>query len=188
MAQRKRSTFERLQQGPLNRQQRRELGRRRQTAEPGLAVVHPDAAGIDVGNASHFVAIPPDRDPVPIREFGAWTAALHELAAWLTTHGIRTVALQSTGVYWIALQDVLEQAGFEVYLVNARGTKTLPGRKSDVQECAWLRKLHTYGLLRNSFHPPRRPSGRYARSGGSATAGSRRRRGPSSTCRRRSPR
>jgi len=154
MAQRKRSTYERLQQGQLNRAQRRELGQRLQAPDPGLTVVHPDAAGIDVGNASHFVAIPPDRAPVPIREFGAWTAALHELAAWLTTHGIRTVALQSTGVYWIALQDVLEQAGLEVYLVNARGTKTLPGRKSDVQECEWLRKLHTYGLLRNSFHPP----------------------------------
>jgi transposase len=154
MAKRTQSTFERLQQGTLNRQQRRELGQRLQAADPGLTVVHPDAAGIDVGNASHFVAIPPDRDPVPIREFGAWTAALHELAAWLTAHGIRTVALQSTGVYWIALQDVLEQAGLEVYLVNARGTKSLPGRKSDVQECEWLRKLHTYGLLRNSFHPP----------------------------------
>ena len=154
MAKRTRSTFERLQQGPLNRQQRRELGQRLQAADPGLAVVHPDAAGIDVGNASHFVALPPDRDPAPIREFGAWTAALQEMAQWLTGHGIRTVAIQATGVYWIALQDVLEQAGLEVWVVNARGTKTLPGRKSDVQECEWLRKLHTYGLLRDSFHPP----------------------------------
>lgn len=154
MAKRKLSTFERLQPGRLNRQQRRELGRRIAAADPGLAVVHPDAAGIDIGNASHFVAIPPDRDPVPIREFGAWTAALQEMAQWLTGHGIRTVALQATGVYWIAVQDVLEQAGLEVYLVNARGTKTLPGRKSDVQECEWLRKLHAYGLLRNSFRPP----------------------------------
>ncbi len=154
MAKRKRSTFERLQPGRLNRQRRRELSRRIIADDPGLAVVHPDAAGIDIGNASHFVAIPPERDPVPIREFGSWTAALHEMAAWLTAHGIRTVALQSTGVYWIAVQEVLEQAGLEVYLVNARGTKTLPGRKSDVQECEWLRKLHTYGLLRNSFRPP----------------------------------
>jgi transposase len=154
MAKRKLSTFERLQQGPWNRQQRRELGRRLQAADPGLTVVHPDAAGIDIGNASHFVAIPPDRDPVPIREFGAWTAALHEMARWLTGHGIRTVAMQSTGVYWIAALEVLEAAGLEVYLVNARGTKNLPGRKRDVQECEWLRKLHTYGLLRNSFRPP----------------------------------
>jgi len=154
MAKRKLSTFERLQQGKLNRKQRRELGQRITAGDPGLAVVHPDAAGIDIGNGSHFVAIPPERDPVPIREFGSWTAALHEMARWLTTHGIRTVALQSTGVYWIAVQEVLEQAGLEVYLVNARGTKNLPGRKSDVQECEWLRKLHTYGLLRNSFRPP----------------------------------
>jgi transposase len=154
MATRKLSTFERLQAGRLNRQQRRELGRRLQAADPGLDVVHPDAAGIDIGNESHFVAIPPERAPVPIREFGAWTAALQEMAQWLTAHGIRTVAMQATGVYWIAVQDVLEQAGLEVYLVNARGTKNLPGRKSDVQECERLRKLHTYGLLRNSFRPP----------------------------------
>lgn len=154
MAKRKRSTFERLQPGQLNRQRRRELGQRLQAADPGLDVVHPDAAGIDIGNASHFVAIPPERDAVPIREFGAWTAALQEMAAWLRGHGIRTVAMQATGVYWIAVQDVLEGAGLEVYLVNARGTKNLPGRKSDVQECEWLRKLHTYGLLRNSFRPP----------------------------------
>lgn len=154
MAKRKRSTFERLQPERLNRQQRRELGRRISAEDPGLAVVQPDAAGIDIGNASHFVAIPPERESVPIREFGAWTAALQEMAQWLTAHRIRTVALQSTGVYWIAVLEVLEQAGLEVYLVNARGTKNLPGRKSDVQECEWLRKLHTYGLLRNSFRPP----------------------------------
>ncbi len=154
MAKRKLSTFERLQQGRLNRKQRREWGRRITAEDPGLAVVHPDAAGIDIGSESHFVAIPPERDPVPIREFGSWTAAVQEMAQWLTAHGIRTVAMQSTGVYWIAVQEVLEQAGLEVYLVNARGTKNLPGRKSDVQECEWLRKLHTYGLLRNSFRPP----------------------------------
>jgi transposase len=76
------------------------------------------------------------------------------MASWLKKHDIATVAMQSTGVYWIAVQEVLEAAGLEVYLVNARGTKNLPGRKSDVQECEWLRKLHTYGLLRNSFRPP----------------------------------
>lgn len=117
-------------------------------------MVHPDAAGIDIGNASHFVALPPERDPVPIREFGAWTAALQEMAQGLTAHGIRTGALQPTGVYWIAVQEVLEQAGLEVYRVNARGTKTMPGRKSDVQECAGLRKLHPDGRLRNSCWPP----------------------------------
>ena len=154
MAKRKMSTFERLQQGKMNRKQRRELGRRLNSEDPGLEVVHPNAAGIDVGNESHFVSIPPDRDAVSIREFGSWTADLHEMANWLKEHGIQTVVMQSTGVYWIAVQEVLEQAGLEVYLANARGTKNLPGRKSDVQECAWLRKLHTYGLLRNSFRPP----------------------------------
>lgn len=154
MAKRKKSTYERLQLGSMNRQQRRELKRRLSTEDPGLEVMHRDAAGIDIGNESHFVAIPPDRDSEPVREFGSWTADLLRMANWLKEHGIRTVAMQSTGVYWIAVQEVLEQAGLEVYLVNARGTKNLPGRKSDVRECDWLRKLHTYGLLRNSFRPP----------------------------------
>ena len=154
MAKRKQSTFERLQRGDLNRQQRRELQRRLHSPQPGLEVVHADAAGIDVGNASHFVAVPPDRDECPVREFGSWTGDLQKMVDWLKTCGIRTVAMQSTGVYWIAVQDVLEKAGLQVYLVNARGTKNLPGRKSDVQECQWLMKLHTYGLLRNSFRPP----------------------------------
>lgn len=154
MAKRKISTFERLQHGKMNRKQRRELQRKINSENPGLEVVHPNAAGIDIGNESHFVAIPPDRDTAPIREFGSWTADLCQMASWLIDNGIQTVAMQSTGVYWIAVQEVLEQAGLEVYLVNARGTKNLPGRKSDVQECEWLRKLHTYGLLRNSFRPP----------------------------------
>ena len=154
MAKRKMSTFERLQHGKMNRKERRELGRRLNSENSGLEVVHPNAAGIDIGNQSHFVAIPPDRDAVPVREFGSWTADLHEMASWLKAKGIQTVAMQSTGVYWIAVQEVLEQAGLEVYLVNARGTKNLPGRKTDVQECEWLRKLHAYGLLRNSFRPP----------------------------------
>jgi transposase len=154
MAKGKMSTFERLHHGKLNRKQRKELCRRINADHPGLEIVHPHAAGIDIGNKSHFVAIPPDRNAEPIREFGAWTADLHAMANWLKENGIRTVAMQSTGVYWIAVQEVLEQAGLEVFLVNARGTKNLPGRKTDVQECDWLRKLHAYGLLRNSFHPP----------------------------------
>jgi transposase len=155
MAKRKKSTFERLQSGgPWNRQQRRELQRQLHHADPELPILHPDAAGIDVGNQSHFVSVPEGRDAHPVREFGSWTADLRQLAAWLKSCGIRTVAMQSTSVYWIALYEVLEQEGLEVYLVNARGTKNLPGRKSDVQECQWLRKLHTYGLLRNSFRPP----------------------------------
>ena len=138
----------------MNRRERREWQRRLSLPDPGLEIVHSDAAGMDIGNASHLVAVPPDRDEQPVREFGSWTADLRRLAGWLKPCRIRTVALQSTGVYWIAVLEILEEEGFEVYLVNARGTKNLPGRKSDVQECPWLMKLHTYGLLRNSFRPP----------------------------------
>src|SRR6266853_3859821 len=153
MAKRKMSTFERLRSGKMNRKKRKEWQQRLCAEDAGLEVVHPDAAGIDVGNASHFVAVPPDRDEPPVREFGSWTADLRRMAEWLKRCRIRTVAMQSTGVYWVALQEILEHEGFEVYLVNARGTKNLPGRKSDVQECQWLMKLHTYGLLNNSFRP-----------------------------------
>jgi len=136
-----------------NRAQRRELARRIHANDMSLEVVHPDAAGIDIGNEFHYVAVPPSRDAESVRRFGCVTAELKEMAAWLLRCGIRTVAMQSTGVYWIAVYDVLEAAGLEVYLVNARETKSLPGKKTDVQECQWLMKLHTYGLLRNSFRP-----------------------------------
>jgi transposase len=115
--------------------------------------MHPNAAGIDVGNSTHYVAVRPDRDPNPVRRFDCFTADLHRLADWLEQCGVTTVAMQSTGVYWIPLYEILDARGLEVYLVNARHTKNLPGRKSDVQESQWLLKLHTYGLLRNSFHP-----------------------------------
>src|ERR1700726_2611760 len=137
----------------LNRKQRREMTRKIQSEDLSLEVVHPDAAGIDIGNESHYVAVPPPRDSQPVRRFGCTTAEVKEMAVWLKQCAIRTIALQSTGVYWIAVYDILEEAGFEVYLVNARETKNLPGRKSDVQESQWLMKLHPYGLLRNSFRP-----------------------------------
>ena len=137
----------------MNRKQRRELIRKIHSEDLTLEVLHPDAAGIDVGNELHFVAVPPSRDSEPVRRFGCTTAELQAMAGWLKQCRIRTVAMQSTGVYWVALYDILEEAGFEVYLVNARDTKNLPGRKSDVQESQWLMKLHTYGLLRNSFRP-----------------------------------
>lgn len=151
MAKRKMSTFERLSTGQMNRAQRKELGRRVAASDPGLKVVNPNAGGIDVGNESHFVAVPPDRDENPVREFGCWTAALQEMAEWLKSCRMDTVAMQATGVYWIALYDVLEQHGIRVVLVNAQHTKNVPGRKTDVQECQWLMKLHTYGLMRDSF-------------------------------------
>lgn len=119
----------------------------------GLSVLHPKAAGIDVGNAEHYVAVPPDRDAEPVRCFGCFTAELVALAEWLARCGIETVAMQSTGVYWIPLYDILTERGMRVFVVNPRETRNMPGRKSDVQECQWILKLHVYGLLRNSFRP-----------------------------------
>ena len=124
----------------MNRKQRREMVRKIQSEELSLEVIHPDAAGIDIGNESHYVAVPPSRDSQPVRRFGCTTAELKVMAGWLHQCGIRTIAMQSTGVYWIAVYDILEEAGFEVYLVNARETKNLPGRKTDVQESQWLMK------------------------------------------------
>ncbi len=154
MVNRKKSTFERLTNGRLNRKQRRELQRKLSAEDPGLEIVNRNVAGIDVGNESHFVAVPPGRDAQPVQEFGSWTADLERMADWLKACGIETVVMQSTGVYWIALYDVLEARGFKICLANARHTKNLLGRKSDVQESQWLLKLHTYGLLGNSFRPP----------------------------------
>jgi transposase len=151
MAKRKKSTFERLSSAAMNRKQRRDLARRLAGNDPGLTIVHANAGGIDVGNESHFVAVPPDRDPNPVQEFGCWTAELKRMAAWLSACRIDTVAMQATGVYSIPLYDILSAHGIRVVLVNAQHTKNVPGRKSDVQECQWLMKLHTYGLLRDSF-------------------------------------
>src|SRR6516162_4710957 len=118
-----------------------------------LEIVHPDAAGIDIGGSEHWVAISPDRDPEPVRRFGCFTVDLREMARWLIDKGVRSVAMQSTGVYWMPVFEVLEQHGLEVFLVNAQHTKNVPGRKTDIQECQWLLKLHAFGLLNNSFQP-----------------------------------
>jgi transposase len=118
-----------------------------------LERIQPDAAGIDCGQNSHFVAVPPERDPQPVREFRTFTTDLHRLADWLVQCGVKTVAMESTGVYWIPLYEILEQRGFEVVLVNARDVHNVPGRKSDVRDCEWLRELHSVGLLRASFRP-----------------------------------
>jgi transposase len=125
----------------------------KQTDWKALEIQHPDAAGIDIGGREHWVAISPERDPEPVRCFGCFTADLKEMARWLVEKGIRTVALQSTGVYWMPAFEILEQHGLDAYLVNAQHTKNVPGRKSDIQECQWLLKLHTFGLLNNSFQP-----------------------------------
>jgi len=118
-----------------------------------LDIVHPNAAGIDIGGSEHWVAINPEVDQQPVRCFDCFTADLQQMADWLIERGVRSVAMQSTGVYWIPVFEILQQGGLEVYLVNARHTKNLPGRKSAIAECQWLLKLHTFGLLNNSFQP-----------------------------------
>jgi transposase len=121
---------------------------------PGLLKrIQPDAAGIDCGATSHYVAVPKDRDPEPVREFSTCTGGLHQLAEWLVKCGIKTVAMESTGVYWIPLHEVLEELGLEVVLVNAHHVHNVRGRKSDVQDCQWLQELHSVGLLQASFRP-----------------------------------
>jgi len=151
------STFERLQRGEkLSRRERKQIGRQLQAEDPGWEIVHHHVAGIDVGNESHFVSVDPQRGQPSVREFGSWTTALGEMAQWLKSCGVQRVVMQTTGVYWIPLQDMLERAGFEVVVVNARATKNLPGRKSDVKECQWVRKLDIYGLLRACFQVPQK--------------------------------
>ena len=118
-----------------------------------VTITHPNAAGIDIGSAVHFCAVPPDRDDHPVREFPSFTADLNSLADWLTACGVDTVAMESTGVYWIALFELLESRGFTVLLVNARHVKNVSGRKSDVLDCQWLQQLMTYGLLNGAFRP-----------------------------------
>jgi transposase len=111
------------------------------------------AAGIDIGATSIYVAVPVDRDPQPVRSFQTFTEDLHRLADWLQHCGIKTVAMESTGVFWVPLFQILEQRGFEVCLVNARHVKNVPGRKTDVSDCQWLQYLHSVGLLQASFRP-----------------------------------
>jgi transposase len=116
-------------------------------------MINPNAAGIDVGSEEHWVAVPAGRDEQPVRSFGCFTADLYALADWLEQCGIETVAMESTGVYWVPLFQVLERRGFEVKLVNARHLKNVPGRKTDVLDCQWIQRLHSYGLLSGSFRP-----------------------------------
>ena len=118
-----------------------------------LSPVYPHAAAIDIGATLHVAAVGPDCDPEPVRSFGTFTADLHRLADWFAQCGVRTVAMESTGVYWIPAYEVLEQRGFEVVLVNARDARHVPGRKTDVSDAQWLQRLHEYGLLRGSFRP-----------------------------------
>jgi len=118
-----------------------------------LKHVHLNAAGIDVGAESHYVAVPVDRDSQPVRSFSAYTPDLNKLADWLKACGVDTVAMESTGVYWIPLYEVLERRGFKMYLVSPQHLRRVPGRKTDVLDCQWLQELHTFGLLSGAFRP-----------------------------------
>ena len=123
------------------------------SSHPHLSALHPHAAGIDVGARELYVAVPPDSCADPVRTFATFTEDLHALRDWLKACGVTAVALESTSVYWIPVFQILEAAGLEVCLVNARHCKNLPGRKTDVQDCQWLQYLHSVGLLRASFRP-----------------------------------
>ena len=127
--------------------------KRRRREHTILEQVHLNAAGIDIGGDSHWVAVPEDRGEQPVREFKCFTHELMALADWLEACDIDTVAMESTGVYWIPLYEILEARGIEVLLVNARHVKGVPGRKTDIVDCQWLQQLHTFGLVRGSFRP-----------------------------------
>ena len=130
-------------------------GKQNTPTPENMPILHPHAAGIDVGAEEHWVCVPADRDAQPVQKLSAFTCDLHRLADWFTACRITTVVMESTGVYWIPLFQILEARGFEVALVNARHVKNVPGRpKTDRFDCRWLQKLHTYGLLAPSFRPP----------------------------------
>lgn len=118
-----------------------------------LPTLFPHTAGIDIGSKSHFVAVPVDRDPNPVREFSTFTADLIKMSDWLKQCGIKTVIMESTGVYWIPTFELLETNGFEVKLVNARHVKNVSAHKTDVEDCQWLQQLGTFGLLKGAFRP-----------------------------------
>ena len=127
--------------------------RPRRTSPSVLERINPDAAGIDCGATTHVVAVPPDRDDEPVQSFRTFTTDLQRLADWLVACRVTSVALESTGVFWIPIYEILEARGLAVHLVNARHVRNLPGRKSDVSDAEWLRDLHSVGLLRASFRP-----------------------------------
>lgn len=118
-----------------------------------LTIMNPNAAGIDIGSRSHYVAVPEGRDTQTVRKFGCFTIDIYLMAKWLDECNVDTIAMESTGVYWIPVFQILEQRGFKVILVNARHIKNVPGRKSDVQDCQWIQQLHSFGLLNGSFRP-----------------------------------
>lgn len=133
---------------PKSKKQKRKI-----SINQGWELINPHAAGIDIGSREHFVCVPPEATAENVRRFGTFTADLEALADWLKECGVTSVAMEATGVYWIPVFQILEARGFAVRLVNARQTKNVAGRKSDVQDCQWIQRLHTYGLLQGSFRP-----------------------------------
>ena len=121
--------------------------------QSNMPVVHPNAAGIDIGAKFHVVAVGSHKATEPIRTFQSFTADLHEMAKWLKSCGIISIAMEFTGIYWIPAFEILGSYGFELFLVNARESKNLPGRKTDVNDAQWIQRLHQFGLLRASFRP-----------------------------------
>jgi transposase len=131
------------------------MAKKREGKSPGMLVtLEPDAAGVDSGAEEIYIAVPVDRDESPMRRFGTFTRDLYEAADWLKACRIRTVAMESTSVYWIPFFQILEERGFSVFRVNAQHVRNVPGRKSDVSDCQWIQYLHSVGLLRGSFRPP----------------------------------
>jgi len=123
------------------------------SVQPDRPVFEPNAAGIDIGAREIFVAVPPGRDPDPVRKCETFTGDLHQMAEWLVSCGITTAAMESTGVYWIPVYDMLEQHGIKPCLVNPRNMKNVPGKRTDFHECQWIQHLHSLGLLHSAFRP-----------------------------------
>jgi len=118
-----------------------------------MPIIHPNAAGIDIGSKFHVVAVRSDKAMEPVRTFQSFTGDLHDMAKWLKSCEVTSIAMESTGIYWIPAFEILESYGFEVFLVNAREAKNVPGRKTDVNDAQWIQRLHQFGLLRASFRP-----------------------------------
>ena len=128
------------------------MNKRRKRIEQ-LPIVHPNAAGLDIGAREIYACVPPERTEDNVKVFGTFTPDLNSLADWLAANQVETVAMESTGIYWVPVFELLEGRGFRVHLVNARHIKGVPGRKSDYQDCQWIQKVHSLGLLTNSFRP-----------------------------------
>lgn len=123
------------------------------TQNSSIKIINPDSAGIDIGASSHFVAVPAGTDKETVKEFGCFTPDIHEMIGWLKQCKVKTVVMESTGSYWIPVFEILEQAGFDVNLVDAHHVKNIRGRKSDVIDSQWLQQLHAHGLLAPAFRP-----------------------------------